>query len=212
MGNQVKIFEDGEKIPNRKILSIYTPPPQVPEVFNRNTLIVGTRGAGKSTIIRYQKALHSGMALHISLITELACLTKQTGVGPLSRGFSPLLENLIIKKASSLLTISIAERIIAKGGSIAKDLILDFLPHNLKHGKIVLNAKWFNEIKNDLSRCPIESFGELPESITLKHFISTIGELLNSSGEPLLLLLDRADMVPGPALIPVMELLDQESE
>src|ERR1022692_4935567 len=94
------LWVDGEQIPDDRIEDIFHPPPGVPARFLRSALIVGARGVGKTTLFRYQKRVHCGVAVHISLATEFATLTRQTGFGPLATEVPKDIEPAIIGKAS----------------------------------------------------------------------------------------------------------------
>src|SRR5579864_5126145 len=93
------LWVEGEKIPDDRLTEIYCQPPGVPVAFYRSHLIIGSRGVGKTTLFRYQKLKHEGIAVHLSLATELASLTKQIGLGPLAMDCPPELEPLLIGKA-----------------------------------------------------------------------------------------------------------------
>jgi hypothetical protein len=75
-------FLDGEQIPDDQILDIFRPPPGVPTNYDRNTLIVGSRGVGKTTLFRYLKARHEGkgLAIHTALGAELSAFGKDVAI------------------------------------------------------------------------------------------------------------------------------------
>ena len=83
---------EGEKIPDERVREIFRQPPGVPSLFFRSSLVIGSRGVGKTTLFRYLKEIHHGVAVHISLATEFASLTKQTALGPLSLDYTPALQ------------------------------------------------------------------------------------------------------------------------
>jgi len=88
----VRPWIDGEKIPDERVREIFRQPPGGPETFYRSSLVIGSRGVGKTTLLRYLKSIHEGIAVHISLHAELSSLTKQTGLGPMAFDFSRDLE------------------------------------------------------------------------------------------------------------------------
>src|SRR5262245_16171832 len=129
MSAQLSLFwPDGEKIPDEHLQKIYRHPPLAPEKFNRGALVVGARGAGKTTLLRYQKETHSGIAIHIALNTELASLSKQTALGPLAPSTTAAQEELIGNKATSLLALSVADRLASKKISIPWNELRHCLP------------------------------------------------------------------------------------
>lgn len=206
-----ELWLDGEKIPDDRIREIFRPPPLVPATFYRSSLIIGYKGAGKTTIFRYQKAVHDGLALHVSLPTEFASLTKQTARGPLTIEYPTDLELFLIGKATSLLAISIAERFAKKGLSPPLDLLRECIPSQVFPGGSSVDIEWYVTAKREVARGSLELFGPLGETRSLPSFVNALGELCRRERGPLLLMLDRADMVPTPTMIPVIELLDQSS-
>lgn len=204
------IYRDGEKIPDERIREIFCPPPLVPTKFNRSSLIIGSKGAGKTTLFRYQKSIHSGIALHVSLATEFASLAKQSGLGPLAIQYPSDIEPLLIGKAISLLAISISTRLAKKGIISPLDALYECLPVEF-FDRTSVDESWFTETKIKISRSPIELFRDISQTNPLPEFLSLLGEICLKEKGNLLLLLDRADMVPGPAIVPVLELLDQAS-
>jgi hypothetical protein len=203
---------EGEKIPDEHIRSIFQQPPGVPISFYRSSLLVGSRGVGKTTLFRYQKEIHDGIAIHISLNTEFASLTKQTGFGPLAFDIPADIEPLIIGKATSLLAVSLAERLLKKGMTIPREPLLDCLPVKLRPNSQAIDTDNIGEVKRQVSRAVAERFDGISETQALPYFVSALGEACQRIRGPLLLLLDRADMVIAASLVPVIQLLDQSSQ
>lgn len=206
-----ELWLDGEKIPDERIREIFRPPPIVPSAFHRSSLIIGSKGAGKTTIFRYQKSMHNGLALHISLPTEFASLTKQTAYGPLTIEYPTDLELFIIGKATSLLAVSVAERFVRKGLPTPLEPFRECIPGEIFPSSSNIDAKWCSTLKKKVSRSPLELFGPVAETRPLPSFMNSLGECSQKESGPLLLMLDRADMVPTPTIVPVIELLDQSS-
>jgi len=208
----VRPWVEGEKIPDERVRDIFRQPPGVPTTFYRSSLVIGSRGVGKTTLFRYQKEIHEGIAVHISLHAELSSLTKQTGLGPLAFDYSPDLERLIIGKTVSLLAVSIVDRLIKKGLSIDRDVVADCLPSRFHHKSGSSEAQWISDMKRAIARGSLEEFDSVSETRPLPPLISLLGELAQQKEGPLLLLLDRADMILAPSLVPVLELLDQSAQ
>src|SRR5258705_12804521 len=103
MGIQSVPWIDGEKIPEESIDKIFRNPPDLPKELLRNSLVIGSRGVGKTTWFRYLKYKHEqnkGIAIHLSLGTVLGPLTKETGQGVLAYNVPKELENSIIGKST----------------------------------------------------------------------------------------------------------------
>jgi len=202
---------EGEKIPEEQLIQIFRPPPGVPAKFFRSSLVIGSRGAGKTTLIRYQKATHQGIALHINLAAEFACLTKQTGFGPLALDIPQSMEPLLIGKATSLLALTVAERLLKKELPVSGPELRACLPPTLAPTSSAADANWIAEAKKKVATASLELFHGLSAARPLPTLISSLGEAALKTDRPLLLLLDRGDTVQAASLVPVLELLDQSS-
>jgi hypothetical protein len=210
MPTQLSFFwPDGEKIPDEHLRSVYRHPPLVPDRFNRGALVVGSRGAGKTTLLRFQKESHPGVALHVALNTELASLSKQTALGPLSPTTSATQEELLGNKATSLIAVSVAERLAKKSITPPWDELRECLPGGALPSKRGGLAEFLAKTKINVSRGALDEFGAVPRTRPLVSFLSSLGRRCEQLGLPLLLLFDKADLVIPAALIPVLETLDQ---
>lgn len=203
---------EGEKIPDGQICQIFRPPPGIPTTYCRSSIIIGSKGAGKTTLFRYLKETHDGIAIHLYLATEFSSLTKQTGLGPLAYDCPSSLEPALIGKATSLLAVSIAARLIRKGVSPPTDLLSECLPEQMHLSSSVVTEDALRKIYRDVAAAPLEEFEHISNIKPLPRFVSALGELCQRVRGSLLLLLDRADMVLSPSLVPVLELLDQSSQ
>lgn len=96
-------------------------------------------------------------------------------------------------------------------GIIAKREFLNCLPTSLRSNSIDFN--WLTTARVKLSTRPLSEFCKLSDGFPLSEFIAVAGSELNRLKNAFLLLLfDRADMVPAPCLSPVFELLDQSGD
>src|SRR5580658_4001557 len=132
MNAKTDLWVDGEQIPDDRIEEIFQQPPGLPVRFLRSALIVGARGVGKTTLFRYLRKIHEGVAVHVSLVTEFASLTLQTGFGPLAPEIPKELEAGIIGKASALLATCIALRLVKRGISVPLDAMGQCLPNEIR--------------------------------------------------------------------------------
>ncbi|MCP5106415.1 MAG: hypothetical protein GY950_23720, partial [bacterium] len=205
-------YVDGEKIPDNMVEKIFKQPPGVPTIFLRSNLVVGSRGVGKTTLFRYLKEIHQGTAVHLSLATELSSVTKQTGKGPLSDEFTYEQEKLIIGKTISLLAASITDRLYKKGLVPEVENLSRCLPEKYKLRTGKLNKEILSELKYKISAAPLDDFKAISESQTLPEYLAELGRLSQKISGTLLLLLDRADMILSPSIVPIIELLDQSNQ
>ena len=202
---------EGEKIPDERIQEIFRQPPDVPLRYFRSALVIGARGAGKTTLFRYLKEVHDGIAIHISLTTEFASLTKQTGYGALAYDIPSVMEPLIIGKANSLLACSIAERLVRKKCAVPHDAFFACIPQDVLSSVTQITNDNVMDIKKAIAQAVPQAFENLAELQPLPEFVTILGEALEERHGELMLLFDRADMVISPSLVPVIQLLDQSS-
>lgn len=202
---------EGEKIPDEHLRDIFRPPPGVAAQFYRSALIIGSRGVGKTTLLRYHKLTHSGVAIHLSLAAELACLTKQTAFGPLAFDIPATLQPLLTSKTISVFALALTERLMRRNISVQLETLALCLPTQFRPRTAPITLDWIAETKRSVAAATLEAFSSITESIRLAEFVSAAGHAAQRSHGPLLLLLDRGDMVPAPSLVPVLDLLDQSS-
>ena len=200
---------DGEKIPDDRLEEIYLHPPGVPVSFVKSQLIIGSRGVGKTTLFRFQKLRHPGIAIHLSLATVFSSITKQSGLGPLSFDCPPGIEPLISAKASSLLAMSLCERLSAKGVVLSADLLRPCLPESATVGAGLLRDVDFDSLRRHIVASPLKNFETAADMGQLPQLVAALGKSAQRHHGPLLLLLDRADMVSSATLVPIIDLLDQ---
>ena len=206
------IYLDGENVPREKVVKIFRLPPGAPQYFGRSTLIVGSRGCGKTMLFRYLKEKHNGIALHIPVTQVFPSITKQTGSGALEFDFPKELSQLIANKSSSLIALFIADKLLAKQIRIEEKELLACLPETVTSGYDDGKVLSFNNLIKDMEKLPLSQFNSFPETRPLCKFIEVCGENIENAGKgSLLLLFDKTDSVPAPTLIPLIELLDQSS-
>jgi len=211
MTMKVPVYLDGEQIPDDRITDIFRWPPDLPRSFGRSTLLIGSRGVGKSTFFRYLKVTHHGPAIHLALAADLASFGKDAILGPLGTGYSDAIRRSVASKAAGLLALSLSERFLGKGLTVDRDALLHCLPAGMVDAPRHLSPPWCKETRDSIGPKPLEEFAALPDTRSLANLVSLVGEHTARRGEPLLILFDRADMVVPAALIPVAELLDQST-
>lgn len=201
-------WPDAERIPEGRVRDIFRPPPRIPKSVARSALVVGSRGAGKTMFFRYLKETCQGFATHIYLSTEFSSLMK-AGHGPLALEWTEVTQRQLKGKAISLLALAICERLLRKKLSIPVDALITCLPLKLRDGISQIDAESISNTRDLVNRETLASFNTVAEANPLIYFVSSAGECNRHANGPLLLLFDRADVVPAPSLLPVFELLDQ---
>lgn len=208
-------YTDGEKIPDEQVKGIFQLPPDVVPRFTRSTLIIGSRGSGKTILLRYQKETHNGLALYFNLSTEFSSITKQTGQGHLAFETPPQLKSSIPGKATAMLAISIIDRALKKGIPIGDETqwsLRECLPPALRCFPDLIDRGWISDLRRQAAITRIEEFAGLSELRPLSSLLTALCENLPQASRPLLVLLDKADQVTPASVTPIIELLDQSSQ
>lgn len=209
------VYGEGEKIPDNRIRDVFRAPPNVPLEFHRSALIIGSRGAGKTTLFRYLKLTHEGrggIALHIPLVAVYQSLTKQTVAGPWATNIDPAIAPLLAGKAATLLALSLIERLLRKGFQPNRSATIPCLPPHITVPNGDVSIEWTIDANRRIAIAPPENFAGIWQTRPLPTLIESYAERLLADGRPLLLLFDRADLVAGPLLFPVLEILDQSTQ
>lgn len=212
MADAENFWVDGEKIPDSRLKDVFQTPPDATSPFLRSALVIGARGAGKTTLFRYLKESHTGVGVHLSLAAELGCIHKETGLGPLAKECPTHLQKSLPGKTISLLAVALAEKLIRKGVNVPLEMLLECLPPALRAQTKTLDAGGVTEIQRQIAGCGVSSFDGLANGRSLSDFVPACGRASALARGPLLVLLDRADQVNAQCLLPVFELLDQSSD
>jgi hypothetical protein len=201
---------DGEKIPDDKIRNLFRAPPGLVPYFPRSALVVGSKGVGKTTLFRYLKETHEGLAIHVNLASALSCLAKETALGPLGHDYPRSLDPALAGKATALIAINLCERLLLKGLDPPQEELRRCLPA-IAPGAGPRGREQFAALCRDTIRTPLQSFTNSRDTRSLSDLAAALGRRAETMHGPLLLLLDRADVIPPGCLRPLAELLDQSA-
>ncbi len=167
-------WPDAERIPEKRVREVFRSPPAMPARFVRSTLVVGSRGAGKTILFRYLKDTHEGFATHIYLSTEFASLTK-AGHGPLTPRYPENIENQLSGKATSLLALAISDRLQRKGLSVPTEYLLRCLPEKFRNGLNKIDDQRINDTRETINKETLIGFEGIAEASPLVSFGSESG-------------------------------------
>jgi hypothetical protein len=206
-----RIWLDGHHVPPPQVGEIFRTPPGFSGRANRSAIVIGSHGAGKTLLLRNSAHQHEGIAVSISLAAEFGPLQKTRNLGPYASNIPPPLGPLISAKALTLLALGLAREYATKVGSVDSLALRECCPPDIS----VPAELTTNDIK-DLIRAvaprPFEGFSRVGEHRSLIEFANSLADQAWRDHGPLLIALDRGDMVAAPALEPVFQLLDQESQ
>jgi len=173
-------------------------------------MLVGTRGAGKTMLLRRLRHTHPGLAVYGDLRKILNAISNDTGAAGLTFDeISPSLEHAIRAKAVALLAYWLADQLRDRGLSLPLPSLRLTLPRALR-SQAPSDSSIVDWLGENLYFADLDSFADGPPSQALIDLASAIATAASGSQDaPLLLLLDRAEEVVYPALTPILQLLDQ---
>lgn len=205
---------DAEKIGGASLRDTYRPPPDMPVEPSRSTLLVGTRGAGKTMLLRTLKRLREGSALYGDLGRKiLNAVSADTGAGGLTFDeISPHLETPVHNKTLALIAAWLVDQAPKLDGDVRPDkrLLKRVLPASMRSRMPSKDDELADWLVETIPVADLSEFRSQPSDAPLHDFLDDFSEnVFDRTGQPLLLLLDRAEEIPYPSLTPVMTLLDQ---
>jgi hypothetical protein len=202
---------EGEQIPANRLTDIFRIPPGIPARPPRSALIIGSRGAGKTTFLRHLGQTHAGTVISLSLGSDMASIGQELPRGFLAVESDPTEERQVVGKAVSLAALWMATRAIELGISLDPVDVTSMLPDGLlKRRPRALTREKMQSLRATVDAATLDAFEPLALGRRMRQFATSLGHACNSQDKgPLLILLDRGDNVVPPCLAAVFQLLDQ---
>ncbi len=201
---------DAEKTNKNQVVANYRTPPEIESQIARSTLLVGTRGSGKTMFLRHRRHQHDGVAVYGDLRKIATPISGELGAGGMSFEIKPSLEPVIRSKAAGLVAAWAAQQVLERLPNFPWPALLAVLPPHLRMRGELPSPDAMSSLRETIANCPLLDFGSYAGQEPLEDFLAAVSEQASRQGSgPLLLLLDRAEEVPYPALPVVMRLLDQ---
>lgn len=200
---------DAEKSSSKQIVENYRPPPEIGSSLMRSTLLIGTRGVGKTFYLRHLRHCFDGFSIYADLRKILNPITSDTGAGGVTfKEISATVEPLIQRKTISLLAFWIFSRAIEAKLNVNVKYLKKCLPQKI--GDIVDQKKeYLDDIYDELEIAPLSVFSGIGRVGHFEYLLEHINEISQHEKGQMIILLDRAEEVPYPSLSPILSLLDQ---
>lgn len=206
-----RVPADGEKVSTEQIEETHVPHPGVSEHFRRSTLLIGSRGVGKTFLLRHRKQTSHQGAIYINLVETLHSIARDAGIGGRSLVFAQDQAARIRAKTAALIASRAIELCLREvGGDMSLKLTLmdPLLPPELRQSSPA-TAATAKVIGFDISTSPLSLW---PPSDLTHILIDVLSDLANAYPHRLALFLDRAEDISIPSLGVLMQLLDQSVE
>ncbi len=210
MTNPQRFLADGEKLSSAQINETHVQHPRVGSFFQRSTLLIGTRGVGKTFLLRHRKMTAHPDAIYINLVSCLQSLSKDSGIGGRTLEFNSDLISQIGAKTSALIAIAVLEQLLKDSKNpdfkFPLRLLEAVLPEELRVSDIA-TLESIKAIRLKVNQFRLKEWPK--EFFQSWSLISTLEEICEHYGKKVPLFLDRAEDVPAPALKVIFPLLDQ---
>jgi hypothetical protein len=205
---------DAEKI-DKKLLKVqFKQPPGVGELPpTRSTLLVGARGSGKTMLLMAASTKTDYTALYGDLRKILNGVSADTGFSGLSFNVRPSEERYLQSKAAALLGLWVVRESLNRNLPVSILYLRKLVPDEL-------SSQVDEDITDEAISLLAEKMSELrpsayPKVARLDILCMLIDEIsqkaISRHKKGLVLLLDRAEEVPFPGLVPVLRLMDQDN-
>jgi hypothetical protein len=199
---------DAEKLTDSDLEQVFRLPPGVPHEFTRSTLLIGARGVGKTTLLKYLE--HQGSSsLYISLLEELGTVVKDNLLPGATTHEDRLRQHKERTQVELLVSVSVLRVAAEKGLTLNLDSMRSLLPVVLSHVESAEPSGWLRSVRMELHKPWSGSQASDDAKGTLGKVLAAVSQLATMAGSTLTVLFDRADMIPASAARPIVELLDQ---
>lgn len=202
---------DAEQVSTDDLKDAFLQPPGIGAFPpGRSTLLVGARGSGKTMLLRTARHHDDYVAIYGDLRKILNGVSADTGVGGLSfNEIAPSEEGYLHDKTAGLLMLWLAQESKKRDVAFSREQIVKVLPPGVR-SQIPNDDQTIEWLDENLPTITPGMFRRAPNLDILYDLIDEFAERVrNKCGKNLLLLLDRAEEVPFPCLVPVLRLLDQ---
>jgi hypothetical protein len=196
---------DAEKIPHTLLEKSHIPQPGAPENFTRSALLVGSRGVGKTFLLRHRKKTSHPEALRIDLKETLSPLSLE-GIGGGNFDLTEPYAQRVASRAAALVIVEVLRQLVDERRSAlalpSQASLNRLLPRGNRTGPGRGNHAELKRLAANLET------SEWPETspTLLSEIISDVHSKLEGG---LALFLDRADDVSYAAVQRLMPLLSQ---
>jgi len=204
---------DAEKTTKNQLIENFRWPPDLDKELTRSTLLIGTRGAGKTMFLRRCRHQGPGLSIYADLRKILNPITSDTGAAGLSfREIPASQEQAIRAKAIVLLAQWLFASVWDNKVPLDISLLQRVLPPDLRSHTGSSVPEYLDSLREAIEVAPLGIFAQNMRQSAFEDLLQRIGETVKEGYGSLTLLLDRAEEIPYPGLPPVMQLLDQRHE
>lgn len=201
---------DAEKISGALLVDAHVPQPNAPVEFARSALLVGSRGVGKTFLLRHRKRTAHRDAFDINLHVAFSSLADE-GIGARASELTAFQAKEVESKARALLATTLIEQIASRNAETQEGLLealMDgaILPNRMRE-KLRPSDETAIQVRRAVERLDLR-FWDNGRSSDLLNLLVEIADNLESG---LTIFLDRGDDVCREATQSLMPLLSQSN-
>lgn len=206
-----RVPADGEKVSTQQIQQTHVPHPGISEHFSRSALLIGSRGVGKTFLLRHRKQTSHQGAVYINLVDTMHSIARDAGIGGRSLVFTEDQAKRIRAKTAALIASKVMElciREVSYDIPLKLSIINPLLPPELHESSATPTAR-ATDLRFAISRSPLVSWQARDNTHILVEIMRQIADVYPY---PLCLFFDRAEDIAIPSLSVLIQLLDQSVE
>jgi len=203
-----RVPADGEKVSTEQIAQTHIPHPGVSDHFKRSTLLIGSRGVGKTFLLRHRKQTSHQGGIYVNLVDTLHSIARDAGIGGRSLFFTEDQARRIRAKTAALIASRVIELCIREAGessSFDVALMEPLIPWKYRK-PLSSNASNARKLRYAISTSSLSSW---PAQDQTNILIDILGELAEVYPHNFAIFFDRAEDISIPSLAVLMQLLDQ---
>ncbi len=206
-----RVPADGEKVSALQIQQTHVPHPGISEHFSRSALLIGSRGVGKTFLLRHRKQTSHQGAIYINLVDTLHSIARDAGIGGRSLVFTEDQAKRIQAKTAALIASKAMElciREVDENIPLRLSIINPLLPSELHEATATSTAK-ATDLRFAISTSQLALW---PARDLTQILVEVMRRLAEVYPYPLCLFFDRAEDIAIPSLGVLVQLLDQSVE
>lgn len=198
---------DADDFSDEKLELAHVQHPDAPAAFRRSTLVIGSRGAGKTFLLRHRRNTAHADAVYLKLTSVLASIPRNDGIGAHADKINPRVAVQLQAKTAALIGLNFVAGLLKQRPhlELQPEVFDPLLQGELRAGDRASRTE-IRRLLNAAALAPLDSWSEAPLLPSLQEFFTTIND---SCGEAQTLFLDGAESASWPSVRVLYLLLDQ---
>lgn len=198
---------DADDFTDEKIALAYVEHPDAPIAFRRSTLVIGSRGAGKTFLLRHRaRHAHPG-AVYLKLTSVLSSIPRNSGIGAHADHLSREVEEQLQAKTAALIAANVLLACVKdrKESAPSMTILSGLLPAVLRS-----SGEATREVLQDtIGSAAAQELSLWQAGVELRNLQDFFSAINDHYGKGFALFLDGAESASYPSVRVLYQLLDQ---